>query len=64
MKRPAFSPAEDRALRGRNPSAVWRLQTAEGRVTTGVARRHLLLEQHKSDKSQGAWGTASPSSST
>ena len=30
MKHTDFPSAEDRALRGRNLSAVWRLQTAEG----------------------------------
>ena len=29
-------------------------------MITGVARPILLLEQLKSDKSQGVWGTASP----
>jgi len=49
-----FASAEDRALRGRNPSADWSLQTAEG---PGGLRREgrsgpiLLLEQGKSEKS-------------
>ncbi len=59
------NPAEDRALRGRNPSAAWRLPTAEGPggFYGGYPARFsnaLLLEQQNSDKSQGVWGTASP----
>jgi hypothetical protein len=60
MKHTDFPSAEDRALRGRNPSAAWRLQTAERPGTTGVARPILLLEQLKSDKSQGGLGDSVP----
>lgn len=62
-----FAPAEDTALRGRNRSAVWSLQTAErpGGFGYRAARPMLfptpLLAQLQCDKSQGAWGTASPS---
>jgi hypothetical protein len=55
--------AEDRALRGRNPSADRSLHTADGPDgwLTPIVRSHPpLQEQSQSEKSQGVWGTASP----
>ena len=56
----ALAPAEDRALRGRNPSAAWRL--ANGRSGWANPWPGMPLPfQAQSEKSQGVWGTASPS---
>jgi hypothetical protein len=61
--------AEDRALRGRNPSAARSLHTAvcsrAGRsAQPGRPVPSLLQEQQQSAKSQGVWGTGSPISPT
>ena len=49
-----FASAEDRALRGRNPSADWSLQTAEGPDGPhheGNSGLILLLEREQGDES-------------
>ena len=49
LKHRPFASAEDRALRGRNPSADWSLQTAERRTVftlKAVPALLLLLEHH------------------